>query len=790
MEILSVGMRVYIPFQSRMVIGMVVNIHQKKPPFKVKEIAQVLDEQPIMSLEMIKLTGWMSAYYFSSYGEAIQAALPAGLNFISETFVRADIPVIPPDMKPKETEILQALVEAPEMKISMDEMLRRWGNGVKRQISWLQKKDFVSVWEEPKVKVTVRTHTVWYWSEGGLEKSQELITKEEKKNKKQPKWLMALEKLLEMGLPKPKTDLRQDELFSDYVLKRIKDEHVISEVGEEAPDEISSLLHEPHLLKTLNEEQESAYEQILEPLRKEEFKSFLLFGVTGSGKTEVYIHALKSALEMGKGGLVLVPEIALTPQTMRRFYQIFGNQIAILHSRQNERQRYEAWLALHRGEKKIAIGPRSAVFAPVQNLGIILVDEEHDQSYKQEDPAPRYHGRDVALMRGYFENAVVVCGSATPSMNMLHNCTRGKSKLLELSARHAGATMPTVKVIDLKQYKGKAMKGPLAIPVYLAIKERLEKKEQVIILYNRRGFASFLICHSCGEIPQCPNCSVSLTYHKKTRQLRCHYCGHSTREPQHCPACREKDLQEMGSGTQKIEEEIQDLFPEGSVLRMDQDTTSGKDGHSNILGAFGRGEADILLGTQLVSKGLDFPNVTLVVVVNSDTELAYPSYRSSERMYQMLSQVSGRSGRADKPGEVFLQTWKPEQQTFQFVRHHDFKGFARQELQFRKTLLYPPFMKLIKFVFRSGNEQLVGRVAGQMKHSIYKTYSKAIILGPSPAALYRVNRKFVWEMFVKLPQTFGTQNTANFLEAVHTHYENNKPEGASSVRINIHVDSL
>lgn len=789
-EHIAPGMRVYVPFQSRMVIGMVVGLHQKKPAFKVKPIAQVLDVTPIMASSLLALCQWVSAYYFSSQGEAIQAALPAGLNFKSEEFVRADITLVPPDLKPKEHEILHALIEAEDHKLSMDEMQRRWGNSVKKHISWLQKKEFASVWEEPKVKITARMHAVWYWHEGGEEKARAIISESHHKQKKKPKWILALEKIMVLNLPVAKSELRETHGLGSYELSRILKENVIIEKDEELKEEISHLKFEPEQLKSLNEEQEHALTQIIGALDTHEYRSFLLFGVTGSGKTEVYIHALKKALECGRGGLVLVPEIALTPQTMRRFYQIFGDKIAILHSRQNERQRYEAWLALHRGEKTIAIGPRSAVFAPVQNLGIILVDEEHDSSYKQEDPSPRYHGRDVALMRGFLEKAVVVCGSATPSMNMLQNCARKKTTFLELSSRHAGATLPEVRLIDLRQYRGKAMRGPLAIPVFMAIAERLQRKEQVIILYNRRGFASFLLCQSCGDIPECPNCSVSLTYHRKTRQLRCHYCGHSTREPSECASCRKKELQEMGSGTQRIEEEIQELFPDSRILRMDQDTTAVKDGHAQILNAFGRGEADILLGTQLVSKGLDFPNVTLVAVVNSDTELAFPSYRSSERMYQMLSQVSGRSGRAEKPGEVFLQTWKPDQQTFQFVRNHDFKGFAKQELAFRKALLYPPYIKLIKFVFRSGNEQLVAKVAAHVKHCAYKTFPEAILLGPSPAALYRVNRKFIWEMYVKLPMEFGTTSTARYLETVFENYEKTRPEGSSTVRINVHVDSL
>lgn len=781
------GMRVYIPFSNRMAIGMVVHIHEKKPPFKVKPIRQLLDKEPVMSEEMLKLTEWIHSYYFASWGEVIQAALPAGMNFVSEVWLRAEIPVVPPDLKPLELELMEALVASENHQILMDEAERRWGNSLKSRMGPLRKRDLISIWEEPRLKVSKRMETYWYWESDGKSKAQQILT--EYAEKKIPKWVEGISELLEMELPLPKKVITENELFSSYVTKRIRDEGIIEEREEAAREILPDLLHEPDEIKELNDNQEDAFREIKKAIDQNTYSSFLLFGVTGSGKTEVYIHALKKALEMGKGGLVLVPEIALTPQTMKRFYQIFGDQIAILHSRQNEKERYEAWQKLRTGEKRIAIGPRSAVFAPIQNLGIILVDEEHDTSYKQEDPSPRYHGRDVALMRAYLNDAVLVCGSATPSMNMLYLCTRKKATLLELPSRHATATLPKVNIIDLKQYKS-AMRGPLAVPVFGAINEALEKNEQAIILFNRRGYASFLICESCGAIPECPHCSVSLKYHKKTRQLRCHYCGHSQRESNKCYACHKPDVTEMGSGTQRIEEEIQEIFSEARILRMDQDTTSGKDAHEKILSAFGRGDADILLGTQLVSKGLDFPNVTVVAVVNSDTELAFPSYRSSERMYQMLSQVSGRSGRGEKPGVVFLQTWKPEHPAFQYVRFHNFKDFAREELKFRKGLFYPPFAKLIKIVFRSMNEQTVGKVAGQMKHSVYKTYKDAVVLGPAPAAIYRMNNQFVWELFVKLQPDFNTKNMERFLEAVFTHYDQHKPTGASRVRINVHVDAM
>ncbi len=529
--------------------------------------------------------------------------------------------------------------------------------------------------------------------------------------------------------------------------------------------------------------------QIALKLEAGQFQNFLLYGVTGSGKTEVYIHVLRKALEMGKGALVLVPEIALTPQTVRRFYQIFGDNIAVLHSRLNERERYEAWQDLQNGKKNIAIGARSAVFAPVRNLGVIVIDEEHDQSYKQEDPAPRYHAREVAIMRAFQTNSVVVMGSATPSMVSLRAVETGKSIRLDLPSRHAKARMPDVKIIDLKKYR-KAMRGPLAVPLFLEIEQALARDEQVILLYNRRGFASYMQCEECGHIVECPNCSVSMTYHKYHHHLRCHYCGYSLPESNRCPNCQALALTEKGSGTQQIEEELQELFPEARILRMDQDTTTGKGAHARILNQFGAKKADILVGTQIVAKGLDFPDVTVVGVVNSDTELAFPSYRSSERMYQLLSQVAGRSGRSEKPGIVYFQTWQPEHPALLMAQQHDFNRFSEQEMAFRKQLSYPPFSRLLEISFRSTDAQLVKKVAILYSGCLSEAGGNAPILGPSPSAIFRANNEFRWECQLKIEPSNGAKAIEHLLDQTRERYEQKKPKGASKVKIRINVDAM
>jgi primosomal protein N' (replication factor Y) len=492
-------------------------------------------------------------------------------------------------------------------------------------------------------------------------------------------------------------------------------------------------------------------------------------------------------LESGKGGLILVPEIALTPQTVRRFYEIFGDQIAVLHSRLNDRERYEAWKALRSGDKRIAIGARSAVFAPVQNLGVIIIDEEHDQSYKQEDPAPRYHAREVAIVRASKLQIPIVFGSATPSMITLNAVTRGKHTMLKLTGRHLDAVLPPVKVLDLRQYRN-AMRGPVAVPLALAMEEAIGRGEQVILLHNRRGFASYQQCDDCGHIAECPNCSVSLTLHRTQHSLRCHYCGYSRRAQVNCDHCDSVNIDHKGTGTQRVEEELQEAFPKFRILRMDRDTTSGKDAHNKILSSFGKGEADILVGTQLVAKGLDFPNVTVVGVTNADTELAFPSYRSSERMFQLLTQVAGRAGRAEKKGQVFLQTRMPEHPSIVHASKHDFESFARYELSERAGLKYPPFSRLIQFQFKSPDGTKVAIVAEILTQIVQKVFAGQPVLGPAPAVIQRIYNDFRWESFLKLDPATGTRKMEFLLDRVFQLYDQHKPQGASAVRINVNVD--
>lgn len=787
---IKVGVRVWVPFQKHTAIGLVVHLHEREPDFTTRSIKKVLDDKPILSEELLRLTHWVHRFYYCGWGEVVQAALPAGLNFQTEKFLNVSekYEKSKEQYTKNEQDILDAIYNTDEYPFK--EAKKRWAEYPHKQIlERLIDQDILEVWEQPVRKIAPKTEKHWFWSPDWPQNRRSDFLETSNEEGKDYKWIRALELLAELDLPRSQTYLGQYELLDYYSLNRIAEEGIIQVKEMPVTGFDLDLPHEPEAIKSLNDEQEAAFQQISKSMEEKKYESFLLYGVTGSGKTEVYIHALKKALEMGRGGLILVPEISLTPQTVRRFYQIFGDDIAVLHSQLSMRERYQAWKALQDGEKRIAIGARSAVFAPVQNLGLLVVDEEHESSYKQEDPAPRYHAREVAIMRAYQTDSVVILGSATPSMVSLHAAQKGKSNMLVLSERHKGASLPEVHVLDLKQYQS-AMKGPLAVPLHDAIKKALQAGEQVILLHNRRGFSSYLQCESCGHMPECPNCSVSMTYHKKKELLRCHYCGYAANIPSNCSQCSSTDLKKKGMGTQQIEEEIRTLFPEAAIQRMDRDSTAARNSHEAILDRFDRGEVDILLGTQLVAKGLDFPNVTVVGVINADTELAFPSYRAGERMYQLLSQVAGRSGRSEKAGQVFLQTWQSEHYAVQCAQRHDHRLFARHEMNQRKLLHYPPYTRLISFQFKAREEQRASHIAEVFTNCLREISGSRAVLGPSPSTITRMQGWTRWECLVKVEKEAGAKTIENLLNRAFKSYETVKPRGATSVRINVNVDAL
>ena len=778
----EVGMRVWVPFQTHYAIGLVVRLHNQKPEFETRPIREILDKTPILSPELLKLTEWVHRFYFCSWGEVIQASLPAGLNFISNKYVRIGHTESVSVKDKREQEMVSELIELG--KYPLADAKQRWrGTPYNKVLNRLIKNGTVEVWEEPDLKVDIKKEKEWFWLK---ENSAEAVAGLLNGSKgRLPKWKEALSVLMDFGLPARQSVLKAETDITAPTLSRLyKDGWLDSREVEVLPAK-PALEYHPEAISVLNPDQQKAFEAIDQSLQKREFANYLLFGVTGSGKTEVYIHALKKALQQNRSGIVLVPEISLTPQTVARFYKIFGEEVAVLHSRMTNRERLQEWKAIAEGRKHIVIGPRSAIFAPVRDLGIIIIDEEHDGSYKQEDPAPRYHARETAIMRATFNKAVVVMGSATPSMQSLNMAAKGKCVFLELNNRPANAVLPEVHILDLKQYKH-AMQGELAVPMVNAINEALAKKEQVILLYNRRGYASFMQCTACGHIPQSPECSVSLTYHKYKNMLLCHYSGYARKADTECEKCGSSDLIIKGSGTQKIEEELTGFFPGARILRFDKDSTSRKGAHGRIISSFERGEFDILIGTQLVAKGLDFPNVTVVGVIDADTEQAFPSFQSTERLYQLLSQVSGRSGRGDKRGVVFIQTRQPENPAIQFAKRHDHRGFAREEMAFRKPLNYPPYSRLVQFILKGKKENEVRQTAFQLADAIAKVHPGLETLGPSPAAISWMNQKYIWEFTIKIE----TDKGGAFIERMMATILDTLGKYPSSVRININVDVI
>lgn len=498
------------------------------------------------------------------------------------------------------------------------------------------------------------------------------------------------------------------------------------------------------------------------------YASLLLHGVTGSGKTEVYLRVIEHALRRGRQAILLVPEISLTPQTAGRFQRRFGDRVAVLHSALSEGERYDEWRRIREGEADVVVGARSAVFAPLPRLGLVIIDEEHEASYKQEE-APRYHAREVAeqRLRRLPGGGLLLLGSATPSLESFHAALRGVHRYVTLPDRVAGRPLPRIEIVDMREELLAGNRSMFSRVLRGAITDALAKGEQVILLLNRRGYASFLLCRSCGAVPRCTACGVSLTYHQKPDVLRCHYCGYTTRLPDDCPQCRGPYLRPFGAGTQRVEDELKVLFPGARILRMDRDTTARKGAHAAILRAFAAGEADILVGTQMIAKGHDFPGVTLVGVLSADTALHFPDFRAAERTFQLLSQVAGRAGRGDQPGIVYLQTYTPDHYAIQAAAEHDFHGFARRELRYRRRTGYPPFHELVRVLVSGEDEKVVAEVAGEAARGCLRgPIDDRQLVGPSPAPLDRLKGKYRWHFLIKGERQAILKSVRQGLEAV------------------------
>ena len=720
------GARVLVPFGSRRLTGVVMDrVGEPDDLDKIKSIIDVLDDVPSFTGELLDLAQWIADYYVCSTGEVVRAMLPPGASG-REGGVRAK----------KEKHIRFA----PSYRHGRAaEELRETLRGAKQ--------------------IAVVESLAGFRSEGDPEPRQADLLE------RSGAAAATVRSLLKHGIL---------EIVEKEVLRTPYADGPVP-----APREVE-----------LHPAQTSAVEKIAERVDAREFHAFLLHGVTGSGKTQVYIEALKRVLDAGRTGIILVPEIALTPQTVSRFRAHFGDRIAVFHSRMSHGERFDAWRALRDGRFDVVIGPRSAVLVPLTNIGLIVVDEEHESSYKQQDPAPRYHARDVAVMRAHMNGAVCVLGSATPSLESYLNAESGKYTMLDMPERvphpdGEAVTLPSVRITDLRVERNRQrLHGSLSETLIEAIDERLRRKEQVILLQNRRGYAPLLQCQECGWTPECPDCSVTMTAHKSRRHLRCHYCGRTARVPRECPGCgRENTLDMLGSGTQRVEEELEEHLPEARLIRMDLDTTSGKNAHEELLTRFGNREADVLLGTQMVAKGLDFENVTLVGVINADVGAMLPDFRSEERTFQLLAQVSGRAGRASLPGEVIIQTRNPDRPIIRYARDHDYGAFASVALAERRELGYPPYGRIAAVEFKGPHEGVVADLAREWTAILRENLSDIEILGPEPAFISRVKKQYRYHTILKARRQTPLQNGLRYTEEAF----GNPP---SRCRVNIDIDPV
>ena len=782
----AVGARVLVSFGRRALTGVIVRRETGEADRALKPLLDVLDARPSLTPELLDLTRWLADYTLSTWGETLKAALPSGTEVETRRVVHGLATDWP---EARGQKILDALAAANGTGMRVADVAGVLGRKTVPSALIRQLEGAGAVRVEAEVQdATARVKTAVHLRLTDASDSSEV---------RGARQLALLDTLRVADGPVRQADALRASGASSSTVRRLVElgfvEAFEAEVERRA-DGFDDLDVEPPADVTLHPFQVHALDAIVEAIGAGRRQTFLLQGVTGSGKTEVYLRALRAAIDKGQSAIVLVPEIALTPQTVRRFRAHFGDRVAVLHSRMSPGERLDAWNRIRDGVYPIVIGPRSAVFAPVSNLGLVVVDEEHESSYKQFDPAPRYHARDVAVMRAHRAGAVCVLGSATPSLESVANATAGKYTRLTMPDRvpvkgQPAAPLPPVRIVDLaREREVRRLKGALAHDLREAITDRLARGEQTILLQNRRGYAPVLTCEDCGWTPQCRDCAVSLTVHKPTRNLRCHYCGLAERLPRECPSCGSLDIRQLGAGTQRVEEEIAEVWPDARVLRMDMDTTSRKGAHRRILDAFGRGEADVLLGTQMVAKGLDFPRVTLVGVVNADTGMLLPDFRAAERTFQLLAQVAGRAGRHDLPGEVLLQTRNPDHPALQFALAHDFEGFAQHELAEREALGYPPFGRLVGIEFKGPHEGSTFALATRWTDALHASSAHLAgvqVMGPVPALIARVKRFWRVHTILKAPRTLPASHLAAAVRAADA-----RTKVPSGHRVNIDVDPV
>jgi primosomal protein N' (replication factor Y) len=769
------GMRVAVPFgKSKIYTALVLDTHENAPTlYDAKEIHQILDEKPIATEIQIKHWLWVANYYMCGIGDVYRGAFPSGLLLESETIIshQADVVVNQNELSDEEFLVYEALQQQSSLKVQEIISILNKKN-IFPVLQKMMAKDIIVLEEEikesykPKLIRYVKLHSK-YESDEGLNQLLEILKNANKQkeivlaffqlraSEKKP---ITVKKLVEVSNSSSAVvkALIEKEIFEEYLLQHDR----ISFDGKASEKQLQ-----------LSEAQETAFTAIKQNFQEKEV--CLLHGVTSSGKTEIYIKLIEEYLATGRQVLYLLPEIALTTQLVSRLRLHFGDKVAVFHSKYSNNERVEVWKqTLENADKaQIVIGARSALFLPFANLGLLIVDEEHEQTFKQTDPAPRYHARDAAIVLANFHNAKVLLGSATPSIETYFNTQVEKYGLVSLGERYNNVRMPEIVLVDLKdKHFRKRMTGHFSDLLIEEIAEALSLGEQVILFQNRRGYSPIIECMTCGHVPHCQQCDVSLTFHKHKNQLRCHYCGYSIAKPTHCHSCSSIDLTTKGFGTEQIEQELISLFPKAKTGRMDQDTTRGKYGFEKIIDSFKNREIDILVGTQMLAKGLDFDNVSLVGIMNADNMLHHPDFRAFERSFQMMTQVAGRAGRSEKQGKVVIQTYNPNHNTIQQVTTHNYIGMYKEQLYDRQIYKYPPYFRIIKLTLKHRDFDKLKE--GSMW--LYQVLSQNLnmpVLGPEEPAISRIRNEYIRTILIKIPQDLHLGNTKKTIQKMLNSFE-------------------
>jgi primosomal protein N' (replication factor Y) len=793
---LKVGARVIVPFgKNRVYTAVVGRIHHQPPnTYQAKYILELLDEYPLITGYQLELFAWMAEYYLCNIGDVLNVALPSGLKITSQSKVQYNPDFDYPELLTEdEARLLEELKK--HSALSYEELGRLVGEtNVPTTIKRLVGKRAVIVFDEvrekyvPKMVRKVRLTANYENREQVLA----LINGLEKSPKQQEVVMKYLSYIPVQNNPAlnrkglDKTILNQDDEVSQSSLQTLIKhqvfetfEIIVPRFGDEDMQNVEV---------KLTDIQQKACDAVISQFNEKDI--VLLHGITGSGKTEVYINLIQNALESGSQVLYLLPEIALTTQIVVRLKKVFGDKMGIYHSKFSDNERVEVWKGIVDGQYQFVVGVRSAIFLPFDNLGLIIVDEEHETSYKQHDPAPRYHARDVAMMIAHWQKAKVLLGSATPSIESYYHAQQGRYGFVELLERYGDAMLPDIVLVNTRLEKQqKKMKNEFSSVLLEQLQNNLERKEQSILFQNRRGYSPYLQCEDCEWTGRCPNCDVSLTYHMRDAELRCHYCGHKDPVPKSCPACGSFKVRTIGFGTEKIEDQLQIVFPQARIQRMDLDTTRAKNAYQQIISEFEGGNVDILVGTQMISKGLDFGNVSLVGIFDSDRMIHYPEFRAIERAFQMITQVSGRAGRrADRRGKVLIQTSNPQQAVLLKILENDYKGLFEEEIVERENFNYPPFSRLIKLTVRHAEQRVSQQAAQRLVDTLTEKLGEARVLGPEVPLVERIRNQYLYTVLIKLERTISPKAAKVFiLEKIN---ELLSDKGLKAVTVVADVDCL